>query len=164
MNPLIFSSVIAVAVVAASASALRQTRFRSLRLAVALGWAGPLPGALMAYASARGDLASVFVVTPKDVVLLGLTYAAFVVPLFGSYCFVVGLAGGSLIDYFTRKPAPRWAQPAAIVAISALAAVPVVLMSGGVSDEFGRYAVISAAFWGLVILAFRRRIFYQEPL
>lgn len=162
MNPLIISSSIAVIVAAASFAALKQSRSRVLRLATVLGWAGPLPGAIMAYLSVRGDLASAFAVTPKDVILLGLTYAAFVVPMFGSYCFVVGLLGGGLIEYLTRKSAPKWAQPAAIAAVSALAAVPVIFLSGGVGEEFGRYAMISAAFWGTVILMFRRKMFHQE--
>ena len=134
MNPLIISSSVAAIVIAASVVALRQSRFRALRLATMLGWGGPLPGALMAYASARGGLANVFVVTPKDVVLLGLTYAAFVVPLFGSYCFVVGLLSARLIDRCGGRDAPAWGQPAAITAASILAAAPVVLLSGGMNE------------------------------
>lgn len=146
------------------ASPLRPSRFRTLRLAAMLGWAGPLPGALMAYAAVRGDFASFFLVTPKDVVLLGLTYAAFVVPLFGSYCFVVGLLGVWFVDRCGRRDSPAWGQQVAIVVTSVLAAVPITLMAGGMREEIGRYAMVSALLWGSAALVFRGKIFVaSEP-
>lgn len=142
---------------------LYQRRWGALRLAVVLGWLGPLPGFVLAFHLYEWDLAAL-ASAPIETLFYGLLPYAFAVPMFGSYCFVVGILGGRLINRFTRDPAPKWAQPLAIVVISGLAAVPVVLLSGGVSEEFGRYALISSAFWCIVILAFRRKIFTPKVM
>lgn len=163
MSPIIVWLTAASSVVVLSALGLYQRRWKALRLAVVLGWVGPLPGFYFEMFASRGALRSPehmgFVVSAWEMVRgIGgafASYLVFAVPIFGSYCFLVGLAGGAFINRYTQPPAPRWIQPPAIVAASIGAAVPVVLLF----PEFRGAAAVSSLFCAGMLLIFRRRLF-----
>lgn len=130
-----------------SVLALRQRRWPALRLAVILGWLAPLPG----YLSVTG------LGEPRGLGWLLLYYVSFAVPMFGSYCFAVGLLGGALLGRYTVAPAPAWVRPAALVAFAAAAAVPVMLLFK--DSPLAMAAAVSAACCAGGMLLMRRRIF-----
>lgn len=141
-----------VCAVVLSAFALRQRRWPALRLAVVLGWFGPLPGYLSVIGAGP--------VEPRGLGWLLLYYISFAVPMFGSYCFGAGLLGGALLGRYTVVPAPAWVRPAAVVVLAAAAAVPVMLLSK--DSPFALAAAVSAFCCAAGILLFRRRIFAES--
>lgn len=126
---------------------LYQKRWEHLRSAVIFGLLGPLPGALLNLAVPRhGGFAAQSVFSWQFLVLA--------VMMMGPYCFAVGLAGSWLIARASRPELPRWARPATIVATTAVAAMPVVLLEGSPFTGLGLDAVVSAAFWCVAVLVF----------
>ncbi len=84
---------------------------------------------------------------------LPISYFFFGVPLlFGPYCFIVGLAGGFIIK-LTQESPRRWLEPATIVALPLLAAIPMALLWQPL-EAFG-----TSIFWAVFMLAFRKKIF-----
>ena len=158
-------------------------RWSLLRFAILLGWFGPLPGCF--YAAVSASWRSIHGFGEFLGYIAGLIPSVFYLyfvaaPVFGSYCFVVSLFGGWIVSKTTAMPImlwkdsahvkpllkiviPSWAQPVAIVGISALAAVPVILLTGGLDGPIGTAAVASSAFWCATFFLFRQRIFPIKP-
>jgi hypothetical protein len=138
-----------VCAVVLSVLALRQRRWPALRLAVVLGWLGPLPGYLSVMGVGLGE--------PRGLGWLLLYYVSFAVPMFGSYCFGAGLLGGALLGRYTVEPSPSWVRPVAVVAFAAAAAAPVMLLFK--DSPLALAAAVSAFCCAAGMLLFRRRIF-----
>jgi hypothetical protein len=149
-----------------------QRKYSAVRFAVLLGWFGPLPG--MWFDVARqisfphGDIATIIMTLGEY--LLGFLAMYPSVPMFGPYCFIVGLlgwwpimrAGGRPMAIYLRKSSreplltiqmAKWAQPAAIIVVGTIAAVPLALL------QFSREVISASIFWIACFLFFRKRIF-----
>lgn len=151
--------IVAATAIVLSILAIRQRRWGVLRMAVILGWLGPLPGFLTLTVSPSRLTHFPSVSEAFGALGILLPYVAFAVPMFGSYCFIVGLSGGALIGRYTCAPAPRWIRPVAIVVMSALAAVPFILIEGSAVSGMGLAAMVSAASACVAILSLSGRIF-----
>lgn len=126
---------------------------RLIKFAVFMGLFGAFPGfVLLMVPEAAKPIGHLW-----TLITLPVPYLAFGAPLiFGPYCFLAALAGGFLIRLSQESP-KKWLEPAAIVALPLLAAVPWSLL-GWAGAAFG-----ASIFWIVVMLVFRRWIFKRDP-
>lgn len=129
-----------------------KTITHALKIAVVLGLLGPLPGYLHYIITRGGSLVS----QPSDVGGFWgpffFWYATAAVPLFGSYCFIVGLVGTVLHDKLSAPGISRSVRAAAVVALGGAASVPVILLGGSATSGWGLEGLISVGFWVAVYL------------
>lgn len=118
-------------------------RNRVIKIAVLLGLLGPLPGYIV-FAGRNfldaSDLKGSFM-------QFGYFYVVGAVPVFGWYCFIIGLIAALLHGKLDALGWARSARTSVIMMLGALAAVPVILLGGGVPRGVGLAAVVSSAFW-----------------